>query len=189
MNGIQDLTAGLDYMAYAMDDEALRNELYSLSDLPSKVKFPVGRSEPIHFSPSFGDAPKQPTKHGDLHRFDGARRLFSELAVNALDLVSYGHLVPVLLADRPDKFYWFWSNVVVDCLDESATKWSGHLVKEAVFDVDRVGDATMFTLPRDQSFQVNLWVRGDVWKDKIKKAKLKGLTLRKSMLDPKPWKS
>ncbi len=189
MNDIYDLVSGLEFMAYAMDDEALRHKLYSLDDLPSRIKFPGGTAEPIRFSPSFGDAPKQPTKHGDLHRFDGARRLFSERAVEALDLGAYGALVPATLTDRSERFFWFWSTVVVDCLDDANTKWSGHLVKEPVFFPDRVGTATMFTLPRDQGFQVNLWVVGDAWKDRIKKAKLKGFTMRKSMFDPKPWKS
>lgn len=188
MEGIYDLFSGLEYMAYAMDDEALRHRIYSLDDLPSKVKFPIGRIEPISFSPSFGDATKQPTKHGDFHRFDSSRRLLSERAATALDLASYGHLVPALLSDRTESFYWFWSKVVVDCLDEAGTKWSGHLVKEPAFIADRVGDAKMFTLPHDQGFQVNLWVVGDVWKDKIKKAKLNGICMRTSLYDPKPWR-
>ena len=189
MEAIYDLFSGLEFMAYAMDDEALFHRIHSLDDLPSRVKFPIGRSEPISFSPSFGDAPKQPTKHGDYHRFYGSLRLFSERAVSELDLVSLGHLVPALLNDRSEKFYWFWSSVVVDCLDEDRTQWSGHLVKEPAFIAARVGDAKMFTLPRDQGFQVNLWVVGDVWKERIKKARLKGMCLRKSRYDPKPWKS
>lgn len=184
--GIYMLDGGDQFMAYAFKDSILQDHLMGATT--GYVALPNADHLPLRMIPSFGEAKKQPTKLGDLHCFMGSRRLFSERAVDALSLFSTGQLFPVELEGRDEKFYWYWSTTVIDCLDNSKTKRLMHLVREPVFLEDRIGDAEVFTTPDDQKFQFHLYVT-ESFREKIKKAKLKGFVLRTGASDPKPWKS
>jgi hypothetical protein len=180
------LDNGFDYMAYWFVDDGLGQRLMGRST--GRVELPVPTELPLMMAPSFGDARKQPTALGDMHRFDGSCRLFSARAVDALSLSQSGQLFPVELEGRTEKFYWYWSTTVVDCLDETrSTRLLGDLQVPAFYE-DRIGDAEIFTTPNDQKFQFNLFVT-ESFRAKIKQAKLKGFALKRSAFDPKPWKS
>ncbi|ASF45099.1 hypothetical protein [Methylovulum psychrotolerans] len=108
--------------------------------------------------------------------------------MEALRLAESGRLFPVELQGRTEKFFWYWSTTIIDGLDNTLTKRHGSLVMEPVFLPERVGDAEIFTVPDDQRTQVRLYVN-DVFKERIRKAKLKGFLLQRKEFDPKPWKS
>lgn len=180
------LDNGPEYMSYWFVDEALGRRLMGRDT--GHVALPEPGDLPLRMEPSFGNAKDQPTEVGDFHRFSGARRLFSERAVDALSLSRSGQLFPVELEGRDEQFYWYWSTTVVDCLDESRTKrLLGDLQVPAFFE-DRIYHAEVFTTPDDQKFQFHLFVTA-AFKEKIKKAKLKGFVLRRGASDSKPWKS
>lgn len=183
--GIYMLDGGDQFMAYTFADDEVQNRLMGATT--GHVTLPNANDLPLHMIPGFGDAPKQPTKLGDLHRFMGSELLFSARAVDALGLALTGQLYPAELEGRDEQFYWYWSTTVIDCLDNSKTKRLMHLVREPVFFEDRIGDAEVFTTPDDQKFQFHLYVT-ESFRDKIKKAKLKGFVLRTGANDPKPWK-
>jgi hypothetical protein len=180
------LDGGNPYMAYKFVDTELQSRLMGATT--GYVTLPDICDLPLRMVPGFGDAPNQPTKLGDFHCFMGSRRLFSERAVEALSLSSSGHLFPAELEGRDEKFYWYWSTTIVDCLDNSKTKRLMHSVREPVFFEDRIGDAEVFTTPDDQKFQFHLYVT-ESFREKIKRAKLKGFVLRRGASDTKPWKS
>lgn len=179
------LDRNFDYMVYGLDDSALEHRIMGADT--GAVSLPTSSDLPLRASPRFGDAEMQPTKVGDFHSMDGSR-IFSQRAVDALSLSSTGQLFPVELEGRDEKFYWYWSTTIIDCLDNSKTKRLMHLVREPVFFEDRIGEAEVFTTPDDQKFQFHLYVT-ESFRDKIKKAKLKGFVLRRGASDPKPWKS
>ncbi|ASF48416.1 hypothetical protein CEK71_21425 [Methylovulum psychrotolerans] len=60
------------YMAYgfAEADRVLQDKLFDI-----QVTLPEAAELPLRLQPSFGDAKKQPTKLGDVHRFMGKARL------------------------------------------------------------------------------------------------------------------
>jgi hypothetical protein len=179
------LDRNFDFMVYGMDNGELERRL--IGGDTGLVSLPAQDNLPLKASPRFGDAAKQPTKLGDFHSMNG-RRVFSERAVDALQLSSTGQLFLVELEGRDEKFYWYWSTTIVDCLDNSKTKRLMHSVREPVFFEDRIGDAEVFTTPDDQKFQFHLYVT-ESFCEKIKRAKLKGFVLRRGASDTKPWKS
>ena len=180
------LDGGDQYMAYKFADDELDRRL--MGAMTGYVTLPDPSDLPLLMTPGFGDAPNQPTKLGDVHCLRANARLFSERAVDALSLSSTGQLFPVELEGRNEKFYWYWSTTIIDCLDNSKTKRLMHLVREPVFFEDRIGAAEVFTTPDDQKFQFHLYVTA-AFQEKIKKAKLKGFVLRRGASDSKPWKS
>jgi hypothetical protein len=97
-------------------------------------------------------------------------------------------LFPLQMEGRIEKFYWYWSTTIIDCLDNSKTKRLMHLVREPAFLEDCIGDAEVFTTPDDQKFQFHLYVT-ESFREKIKNAKLKGFVLRRGASDSKPWRS
>jgi len=179
------LDGNVDFMAYGIDDHSLAERL--MGTRGEGVSLPLPEDCPIKVSPRYGDAKKQPTKLGDFHRFDG-RRAFSERAVDVLGLRNTGQLFPLDLDGREERFYWYWSTTVLDCLDNTKTKRLLHLVREPVFFEDHLGEVEMFTTPDDQKFQFHLYVT-DAVLEKIRSAKLKGFLLRRGASDPSPWKS
>lgn len=179
------LDRDFDYVVYGMDNEELERCIMGAET--GHVALPAPSDLPLLASPHFGDAKNQPTKLGDFHSM-GGRRLFSERAVDALSLSSTGQLFLVELEGRNEKFYWYWSTTIIDCLDNSKTKRLMHLVREPVFFEDRIGDAEVFTTPDDQKFQFHLNATS-AFQERIKKAKLKGFVLRRGASDSKPWKS
>jgi hypothetical protein len=175
-----------EYMAYWFSDDNVGDRL--MGNATGQVNLPTANDLPLRMAPSFGDAEVQPTKLGDMHRFSGSRRLFSERAVEVLGLDRSGHLFEVELDGREEKFYWYWSRTIIDCLDEANTKRMLSTIQVPAFFEERVGDEEIFTTPDDQKFQFNLYVT-DSFRNKVKKAKLKGFMLKKSFFDSKPWRS
>lgn len=180
------LDNGSEYMAYWFSDDELGQRL--MGRFSGKVELPDASSLPLLMVPSFGDAEKQPMALGDLHRFNGCCRLFSERAVDALSLAKTGHLFPVELESRSDRFYWYWSTSMIDCLDESRTKRLMSQVREPAFFEDRIGGAEIFFTPDEQNFQRVIYVT-ESFRAKINKSKLKGFVLKRSAFDQKPWRS
>lgn len=174
------------YMAYWFTDDAVGDRL--MGRTTGRVALPDPTDLPLQMAPSFGEAVPQPTALGDLHYFFGSRRLFSERAVDALALERTGHLFPVDLEGRSEQFFWYWSTCMIDCLDESRTKRLGSQVKDPAFFEDRIGDAEIFFTPDEQTHQRVIYVT-ESFRTKVKKAKLKGFMLKRSLFDPKPWKS
>lgn len=174
------------YMAYWFQDEAQGWHL--MGRKTGHVILPEPEMLPLKLNPSFGDAKVQPIKLGDFHTFDGSCRLFSERAVAALHLDQSGLLFPVELEGRNENFFWYWSTTIVDCLDETNTKRIMSTIDRPAFFEEKIGGADAFTIPQDQKFQHDLFVT-ESFRDKIKKAKLKGFALHTSYFDPKPWKT
>lgn len=175
-----------EYQPYWFADEELGQRL--MGRFSGKVELPASSNLPLLMVPSFGDAEKQPMALGDFHRFNGCCRLFSARAVDALSLSQVGHLFSVELEGRSDRFYWYWSTTVIDCLDELRTKRVLSQIDEPFFFEDRIGDAEIFVTPDEDKFQRTVYVT-ESFREKIKKAKLKGFALKRTLFDPKPWKS
>nr|WP_159063618.1 hypothetical protein [Thaumasiovibrio occultus] len=177
------------YTHYAGEDKELTHELAGL--FTGKVQLPLPGQLPVRMIPGSGDAPKQPNKNGDLHNCVGSQLIFSERAVDALSLENYGKLFPVYLVDRNETFYWFWSTVVIDCLNHDETIWVSRLSKlvdKPSFYEDRLEDALIFTLPHDQNLQQHYFV-SERFKEIVVKAKLKGIALYTSERESDPWVS
>jgi len=179
------LHGAFDCMAYEIPDRALHDRIF-----PERFKIPPREEWPLPMVPSFGMAADQPTRLADVHMVMANARLFSARAVDVMGLADHGTLIPVELADREDgQFHYFWSTRVVDCLDQERTTWiQPGLLRNAVFDDSRLGDAELFTVPEDQRFQFSLFLRESMLA-KIKKARLKGFLVKRGDPDPKPWKS
>lgn len=182
--GIYILSDRDDIMAYRLADEELYERLFR----SGKVAFPQPADLPLRLIPGFGDAPDQPKALGDIHRMSGRSSLFSVRAVEALALYKSGVLFPVVLEGREEPFYWYWSTTVVDCLDPARTRYIAGVVSSPAFYEDKVGDNEIFTVPEDQRFQFDLYAQESI-KEKIKKAKLIGFSLKKEAFDSKPWQS
>ncbi len=181
------LHGGYDYMAYKFEDTGLESKLMGLQS--GRVVLPSSNEVPLNLEPGFGGAKSQPVKLGDVHCLFGSARLFSERAVETLQLERTGSLFEADLKGRSEKFFWYWSTTIVDCLNHERTLRSApHLVMEPAFHKGRVGDAEIFTVPDDQAFQFRIYVTEE-FRDRIKKAKLKGFLLLRNTFDPKPWKS
>lgn len=183
---IYSLHGNLAYMVYWFKDETLGWHL--MGRKAGHVILPTPEMLPLKMSPSFGDEKIQPTKLGDFHTFSGTRRLFSERAVETLSLDQSGSLFPVELEGRAEKFFWYWSTTIIDCLDEKNSKRLMSTLDRPAFFEEKIGNAEIFTIPQDQKFQHDLFVT-ESFLDKIKKGKLKGFALHTSYFDPKPWKS
>lgn len=174
-----------DYLAY----EFIDRELFNFIRRSGRTRFPKKEITPIHLAASFGDAPKQPTKAGDFHTFDGNGRIFSSRAVEVLNLHETGRLYECKLEGREDKFYWYWCNIILDCLDkEKSTYMRSGSLNAPKFLADKIGSKDIFTIPEDQEFQSHLFVTEE-FKNKIKISKITGFTLSKELFDSRPWRS
>nr|WP_086937387.1 hypothetical protein [Thaumasiovibrio occultus] len=176
------------YVMYMTEDEELEYELTGL--FTGEVQLPSPEQLPVRLVPGYGDAKKQPDKQGDIHKFSAAQLLFSKKAVDALGLEEYGDLYPMYLVERDETFYWFWSTVVIDCLDHDKTIWATKLklVDEPVFDDEKIEDTLIFTLPHDQKDQMQYFVT-ERFKELVVKAKLKGIALKTGLRNFEPWVS
>lgn len=125
--------------------------------------------------------------------------ILSERAVDALSDLweKYGELYPITVKGYDNPYYVFFPTNVVDCLDyeKSTLKGEGYkwdlyhrrfsVLLKFVFHEDKVGDNTMFTLPDEPYGTIYV---NETFKERVKKAKLKGIALYKEFFDPKPWK-
>lgn len=183
---VYDISSDSKSTAYEAEDQSKR--FIDQESDPAKIIFHFENTKNIKFTPSFGDYDVQPNNNSDYHRFLGSCRLFSEKAIDALDLKKYGDLIRTDLTNRDEKFYWFWCKNVIDCLDNKKTVWMGGMVKDPVFIPSKIPSDEIFINPTDQGFQVNLWASGELWKERIKRASLRGFILKRTRFDKDPWR-
>jgi len=122
--------------------------------------------------------------------------VLSERAVDALSDLweKYGDLYPMKVRGYEQTFYGFYPTNVVDCLDfeHSVLKGTGgngarfSVALEFIFFEEKVGDNIIFTIPDHPHGPIYV---NEMFKERVKKAKLKGLQLNAKFFDPKPWKS
>jgi len=186
---------------YAGLTEADENnhDLFQFAPIPTWPKKLPPKSEwqPLELVVFEGEGSDRRRTAG-LGDFIGAcpAHVISEKAADALsDLWErYGELYPVLVKGYSDKFYVFYPTNVVDCLDYERSAYKGQGSERARFDVllefvffeEAVGDNIIFTLPDHPHDKIYVT---ETFKERVKKAKLKGLQLDKKFFDPKPWKS
>jgi hypothetical protein len=122
--------------------------------------------------------------------------VLSQRAVDAMSDLweKYGELYPVTAKGYEGCYYVFYPTNVVDCLDyeRSVLKGNGwgnarfNTALEFYFIEEKVGDNVIFTIPDHPHKPIYV---SEVFKERVKKAKLKGLQLNSKFFDPKPWKS
>ncbi|MDX2218806.1 MAG: hypothetical protein SF172_07270 [Burkholderiales bacterium] len=121
--------------------------------------------------------------------------LISQNAANVLgDLFErHGSLYPVILEGASQAYFMFVCHTIVNCLDreKSRIKWSPidpndvAVVLEPAFHAKALGDNVIFAVPEVP----HCYYVTNAFKERVKKAKLKGLKLSRSWFDSKPWYS
>ena len=124
----------------------------------------------------------------------GAANILSSRAVDCLSDIweIYGDLYPVNVEEESDPYYIFHPKNVLDCLDRNRSNYETtqagliSIVLDFVFLDNVVGDSLVFTIKELPDLPIYV---SEVFKERVKKSKLRGLELNSKFFDLKPWKS
>ena len=135
----------------------------------------------------YESSPK-PYKLGDCMHAGGI--LISERAADALHDIWQRHaqLYPVFLDNADGNFYFVRATTVLDCLDHEQSELDRYGLRRWVFDENAVGDADFFWL-NEPSLCLFYPFVSEGFKQRVKKAKLKGFCFEARFGDPKAWVS